>query len=80
MLLRSIFILLLIPFFSFTIEARQKTRLQWKVSSHNKINEIPKKWVDADVPGAVQLDIAKSENYGPYYFAENWKDYLWMED
>jgi len=34
----------------------------------------------ATVPGAVQLDIAREEGYGPYYFGENWKDYLWMED
>ncbi len=34
----------------------------------------------AVVPGAVQLDIARNEKYGNYYFAENWKDYLWMED
>jgi beta-mannosidase len=35
---------------------------------------------EATVPGAVQLDIAKQEGYGPYYYGENWKDYLWMED
>lgn len=34
----------------------------------------------ATVPGAVQLDIARAEGYAPYYYAENWKDYLWMED
>ncbi len=34
----------------------------------------------ASVPGAVQLDIAREEGYGPYYYGENWKDYLWMED
>ena len=28
----------------------------------------------------MQLDFAKARNYGPYYYAENWKDYLWMED
>jgi beta-mannosidase len=38
------------------------------------------KWIPANVPGAVQLDIAKAENYGTWYYAENWKDYLWMED
>jgi len=35
---------------------------------------------EATVPGAIQLDIAKNEGYGPYYYGENWKDYLWMED
>lgn len=32
------------------------------------------------MPGAVQLDIARKEGYGPYYYGENWRDYLWMED
>ena len=54
--------------------------LEWKVGWHNQLNETPVKWVDATVPGAVQLDIAEAEKYGHYYFAENWKDYLWMED
>lgn len=35
---------------------------------------------EATVPGAVQLDIARAEKYGPYYYDDNWKDYLWMED
>jgi len=38
------------------------------------------KIAEASVPGAVQLDIAKEEGYGSYYYGENWKDYLWMED
>ena len=37
-------------------------------------------WTRARVPGAVQLDIAEAEGYGPFVYAENWKDYLWMED
>ncbi len=37
-------------------------------------------WVEALVPGSVQLDVARAEGYGTYYFADNWKDYLWMED
>lgn len=38
------------------------------------------RWTRAKVPGAVQLDVAEAEGYGPWSFAENWKDYLWMED
>lgn len=40
----------------------------------------PEKWIPATIPGAVQLDIAKAEKYAPYYYAEHWKDYNWMED
>jgi beta-mannosidase len=54
--------------------------LQWQVGFSNRLNETPAAWVMATVPGAVQLDIAEAENFGPFYFAENWKDYLWMED
>ncbi len=38
------------------------------------------KWIPATVPGAVQLDVAKAENYPVWYYAENWKNFLWMED
>ena len=54
--------------------------LTWEIGSASKINETPSKWYLASVPGAVQLDLAKALNYGIYYFAENWKDYGWMED
>ena len=33
------------------------------------------KWIPARVPGAVQLDIARAENYPTWYYAENWKNY-----
>ncbi len=65
---------------SFLFAANQKTELKWQVGHSDKIDETPSKWVPATVPGAVQLDFAKAEKYGPFYFAENWKDYLWMED
>ncbi len=54
--------------------------LEWQVGYADKLADSPKKWVKATVPGAVQLDIAAAEKYGPFYYAENWKDYLWMED
>jgi beta-mannosidase len=37
-------------------------------------------WIPATVPGAVQLDIARAENYPVWYYAENWRNFLWMED
>jgi len=46
-----------------------------KVTTGSEIN-----WTEATVPGAVQIDISKAEKYGPYYYAENWSDYIWMED
>lgn len=54
--------------------------LKWKIGYADQVNDQPQKWIPANVPGAVQLDIAKAEKYDSYYFAENWKDYLWMEN
>lgn len=54
--------------------------LNWQLGFNPDPKTASVKWIPADVPGAVQLDIAKAMNYGLWYYAENWKDYLWMED
>jgi len=54
--------------------------LNWEIGYASKSNDVPAKWYPATVPGAVQLDVAKALKYGTWYYAENWKDYLWMED
>ena len=54
--------------------------LQWKVGFCKTAEQNPGEWMDATVPGAVQLDYAKAHNWPPFYYAENWKEYLWMED
>jgi len=54
--------------------------LKWELAYSKTINSTLSKWIPAAVPGAVQLDIAKAEKYQPFYYAEHWKDYLWMED
>jgi beta-mannosidase len=54
--------------------------LSWELG-YAEVKEVqPGKWVAATVPGAVQLDIARAEKYAPLVFADNWKDYLWMEN
>jgi len=40
----------------------------------------PSTWVPAQVPGAVQLDWAAGQGWGPFYWGDNWRDYGWMED
>lgn len=64
----------------FAADAAPKTLLKWELGYSKSVLETPPKWIPASVPGAVQLDIAKAEKYAPYYYAEHWKDYLWMED
>jgi len=56
------------------------TPLEWKVGYADEKSKAPVKFVPAQVPGAVQLDIAKAEKYPPYEFADNYKMFAWMED
>jgi len=54
--------------------------LKWEVG-FNKTKEIePIYWFPAVVPGAVQLDYAKANHWPVLWYAENWKEYGWMED
>ncbi|MDX1283984.1 MAG: glycoside hydrolase family 2 TIM barrel-domain containing protein, partial [Draconibacterium sp.] len=55
-------------------------QLLWEVGFSKEKNTLPKEWFPAIVPGAVQVDYAKANNWPPFYYAENWKEYLWMED
>ena len=54
--------------------------LTWEVGYSETYIGQPGQWVAAKIPGAVQLDYAKALEYGPYIWAENCKDYAWMED
>ena len=66
-----------------TLEANDTNRhlgMKWELGYAATKEAKPDKWIPSTVPGAVQLDIAKAEKYAPYYYAEHWKDYLWMED
>ncbi len=58
----------------------KKIEYEWQVGWSEGKNIAINKWIPATVPGAVQLDVAAAENYGSYYFNQNWKNYLWMEN
>ena len=60
--------------------AQLPVKLVWTLEYKTERDPGKLKKVDATVPGAVQLDIAAAESYGPYFYGENWRDYLWMED
>lgn len=70
--------------FSSTISAADKKSIlsltEWEVGYHEAKDSRPKTWLPAIVPGAVQLDYARAENWKPFYWDNNWKDYRWMED
>lgn len=54
--------------------------LAWNVGYHSSIDKKPTRWIDAKVPGAVQLDYARAKNWRPYRYGNNFKKYDWMED
>ena len=68
------------PAFTLQKERSQITELEWLVGFHKKKETKPSDWYLAKVPGAVQLDYAKAKGWGDHNYAENWKDYRWMED
>lgn len=57
----------------------KKVNLQWQLNYQVPGNPKPGS-VAAIVPGAIQLDIARAEGYGLWFYGQNWKNYLWMED
>lgn len=57
----------------------ERIALTWEVAPHAE-NESPTRWIPATVPGAVQLDYARAHNWPPYWYADEWKRYRWMED
>ncbi len=54
--------------------------MDWEVGWSGSAEERPERWVPATVPGAVQLDWAKSEGWGDHAYGDNWRQYGWMED
>ncbi len=58
----------------------QKKHLSWQVGHMNAADAIPEQWIDAKVPGSVQQDYARANNWPPFYEGVNFKDYGWMED
>lgn len=57
-----------------------RTALEWNVGWSANADTPPEERVDAVVPGAVQLDWARAHDWPPYWKADHWQDYAWMED
>jgi len=75
-------LLIVLIFISFLnlYAAGQPRKLKWELGYTSKMSDVVSNWIPATVPGAVQIDIAKDKKWGPFYYAENWKDYLPYED
>jgi beta-mannosidase len=54
--------------------------LKWLVGHHKSRDERPEQWAEARVPGAVQLDWAQAQGWGPHYVGDAFRQYEWMED
>ncbi len=78
--MRYSFLFSLYIFLSGALSAQNQMELEWWVEYKKDTASDQLFRAPANVPGAVQLDIASAEAYGPYYYADNWRDYLWMED
>lgn len=63
-----------------TYGQNQMTELNWQIGYHKTENSDPEKWMPASIPGAVQLDVMKAENYKqPFWFGNNVQQFDWME-
>ena len=58
----------------------RRNELSWTVGYAEVLDMAPDKRVPAKVPGAVQLDWARSEGWPDCKYADNFKAYGWMED
>ena len=60
---------------------RDKIDLEWQTGYHKVEIDQPAAWIPAIVPGAVQLDVMKAENYKqPWWYADHVLQFDWMED
>lgn len=76
------FIAIIVILFSFPCYGKEKAMiLDWQIGYHKDEHSEPHKWMAATVPGAVQLDVMKAENYKqPYWYDNNVQQFDWMED
>lgn len=57
-----------------------KTMLEWKLSHSSSAEIVGEEWINATVPGCVQLDMAAAHNIPLYYTGDHEEKYTWMED
>ncbi len=58
----------------------QDILLNWQVGTMNHVNDIPDKFFEAVVPGAVQLDYMQAYKKAPFAFGTNVNDYRHLEN
>ncbi|MBK5194884.1 MAG: hypothetical protein JJE08_02460 [Proteiniphilum sp.] len=54
--------------------------MDWQIAYHKEETGQPDKWFTAQVPGAVQLDVMRGEQYAqPWWYGDNFHQFDWME-
>ena len=59
---------------------RDIQKINFTVGYSDSKKEAPEEYYPAAVPGAVQLDYEKAKGLMPYWYGENYKNYLFAED
>lgn len=73
-------VVILFACLSVAAHAGDKTYLKWQLGGHKNLTEVPTKWWNSTVPGAIQLDVMVGEKYKqPYWFGNNFEQFIWME-
>ena len=76
-----LFLLIALMCLSWNNALCRNMNLDWQIGYHKTETEQPAKWFPSTVPGAVQLDVMKAENYKqPWWYADNVFQFDWMED
>jgi beta-mannosidase len=54
--------------------------LDWSLGYVEENGALPNEWIEAQVPGNVQLDWARAKAWPDWWVGNNFRDYQWMED
>lgn len=74
-------ILLLMETFISAPASGLKIYPDWQIAYHETETVQPIRWVEAKVPGAVQIDIMNAEKYKqPWWYGDHIRQFEWMED
>ena len=76
----SLLIIMVLSCIGSIANTENQINLTWELGYSKTKMDKPDHYIPAVVPGAVQLDIARENNYPSYFFADNYKKFSWMED
>ena len=73
-------IFILLSIYTINAASQEIQTLNWQIGYHKEEANQPDKWFKAQVPGAVQLDVMRGEEYAqPWWYGDNFHQFDWME-